>query len=292
MGFEDLPKDIQEWLGSEELTDKLVSLSDRYGLGYKPALIPRLIFNFVSKNVGGDKLAKTLAENLGTNNEKVGQLIKDLKENVLSSIKNSLSNIGVDVSSIELRGDVMKGPQNQAVAALPTIQTQSQVSAILPITTAKPTDERTTLLKPSISETPFILHNHEEELKPQVEAAPIETSPLRPMFYKAPTTSPLVEERVLESRPIAARLELGVETQPTPPAAPKMSRTPAQEVRQVNYSEFRTSLNNPFAGTPKPKENEQKPAQESAAGTDNKNESTKKPSVPDTNVVNLKDLPL
>lgn len=281
MALENLPKPIQDWLVSDQLTDVLIDLGERYGLNHAPTLLPGLVFRFVSKDIDGPGFYGALVTATGGNRAITEQLIRNIKESVFAPVTDSLRAASIDIDSI-----------GGAPIALQVDVPQKTVTSRQ---TTGPTPVQPTKLAPNLTdneEAPFVLHQHEEETKPQVEAMPVETSPLRPMFYKASTAPPPIEEKALESRPIAARLELGIETQPVQESAPRLSRTPREEIRQVNYSEFRTPLNNPFAGTPGPKENEQKPPPETVVGASSNDKPAKKPTVPDTNVVNLKDLPL
>jgi hypothetical protein len=280
LSIEELPEEVRRWISSDETTRTITALARAYRTPDSITVIPRLIFEVVTNRTSVTHLPETISKELGINQDEAKEATNKIIE-ALQPVAEVLKKVGVDLP-------VLPPPPATVSPTHPPLEPPTTAPA-------RPTkkQDNSGLLKPSVAETPFILHS-EEEIKPQIETAPIETSPLRPMFYKAPLTSQSTEEKPLESQPIAARLELGVETQPVAESAPKMSRTPREEVRQVNYSEFRTALNNPFSpfvGEFKQNEDkklEQKPATE----TDNKSNSTEKQSVPDTNVVNLKDLPL
>ncbi len=262
--WDELPDSLREAMFSDENADFLDNLCLVYKLGPRASSdLFTIISNVLHGFIRPSDFAKEIAGGLGLDPNISNRIASEVDAKIFAPIMADLETAYRPVG-----------------APTPTT-TPSGVGTVEPAQAATIKPKEDILLKPSVTETPFILHQHEEETKPQVEAAPVATSPLRPMFYKAPTTPPPVEEKALESRPIAARLELGVEVQPVQESAPKISRTPREEIRQVNYSELRTPLDNPFSGTPKPQENKKEDKQPA-----------KKPSVPDTNVVNLKDLPL
>jgi hypothetical protein len=299
MKFNDLPQNIQNWLDSENLSDALLGLTNHYNLGYKPAFIPGLVFKFVTGAMNGAMIYKAVLKEVADKNT-ADQLIKGIKNTALSPIKDLLLNIGVDINlsgveKTEYKDDANLVADGGLIGELPELPpglTVNPIHATAQTEHNNRAPEQTTLIKPTITEAPFILHNHnEEESKPRAEATPIDISPLRPMFYNAPFAPPQTEELAMRSRPITARLELGVETVEAQASAPKMSRTAREEVRQVNYSEFRTPLNDPFSASFMKPTGEKTTADQTTTTPPTENEPPKPP-IPNANVVNLKDLPV
>ncbi len=279
--WDNLPDSIRESLFSEENADFVDKLGEKYSLSPDAAAsLLKSTSNILHGFINPKDLASELTTIPGIKPEVANQIALAIDGKIFAPIRADLESIYKPLGStvIPVQQGLINKPQNVV-----------EVPDITSIPTPRPKE---TLLKPSVTGTPFILHN-EEETKPQIEAAPINASPLRPMFYKAPTNNlSETKERPMESRPIVAKLELGVETQPTQPAAPQMFRTPKEEVRQVNYSEFRTPLNNPFAGNPIKPADAKLAEPTSAPAQENKVPAPPKANVPNVNVVNLKDLPL
>jgi hypothetical protein len=205
-----------------------------------------------------EDLQAELSSITGIDNDVVVKICSDIKAKIFDPLEPELDSIYQPPIETSNNQDAATEPENPDSPAAPQ-QTPDSASATatptqVPIKTIDQSiqqpSEATANTVPEIpieAAAPFILHQHEEGgLEPVVRGATTPGSPVRPMFYKAPSSTPTTETNPLSSRPIKARLELGAQEEKEA-KGPSISRTKPTGTQRVNYSDFRTKLDDPFA---------------------------------------------
>ena len=298
--WDNLPQSLREAILSDDNENLINQLSEIYSLSPKAKQglildITNVLYGFIKQT----DIPQILADDLGLPIEIVNKIASEIIAKIFNPLKTDLESIYSPLSNNTSATTPLINTPTQNIQTNTSYPTniapttpQKSVQRIVISEAPKPAPkEETTLIKPSVNEAPFILHEHTDLRSEQVETPQIiNNSPLRPMFYKAPVFAPTTEEKAPQSKPITAKLELGIETPVAQNTAPKMAQTAHEEIRQVNYSQFKTSLNDPFAGNFKQTADTAESTPNITATIEN-NQATK-PAVPDTNIVNLKDIPL
>ncbi len=258
MRFEDLPKEIQDWVGSEKFTDSIIAIRNKYGFKTKFTVLPDAVFMLLTKEISPESLGGELMKNFETNDLAImGPLIDGFKQTALTPIKEPLLKWGVDIDLINLS----PAPEGQDEKAPPPLAApQFPKREAVPGPALKSS-------KPFIDSSPFIIHTEEE-----IKTAASQTSRrdlFRPSFYQ-----PGGIAEAESSEPVTARIETeGLSRDSGKPGNPLTARTATPEPRVVHYSDLKTPLD-PFG---------------KAVAEPVKEE--KKQEVHPDNVINLKDLP-
>lgn len=100
--IEKLPVAVWDWLVSSELTYSIINLNRRLGFdGVKIAVIPDLIMQLALKELPPEKLASSLAKELGLDSAKAAAMAKEIEEKMLHPIEVPLRNeLGIDIKKI------------------------------------------------------------------------------------------------------------------------------------------------------------------------------------------------
>ncbi len=219
----ELPTEALDWLGSDKVTGIVGDLNDGLGVSRNDrGILPSLIVDLINGSITVNDFKHELAERLQPESpEAVDRVYERVVNEIVSPISKYLSRPTKSTTPIT------EPPRST--------QESAGQSPNVPSPQGKEVKQ----------DKPFILHqNQEEEFQPRAEQVTLNT-PVRPLFYRAPNTSDNSNASPA-AEPVKARLELGVE-EPAPANKPRTSRTKRPSVRRVNYSEFRTKLDDPFS---------------------------------------------
>jgi len=271
-----VPKEIREWLGSEQTVEAVQALNDKYGfVGDQRKVIAQTLYKVQTKQLDPVSIKTALAKELDIGSEKVEPLVQEIKNQFLIPIGEQLRAYGISIGAPNEK--TPQQPATQSVARevsatpeTPTVPTQPtppiQHSQEVNPPQAHPQQESAIQVAPQTA-TPFVLHEHKEI--ESVSSGQEDHTLVRPTFYEekesqAPQTS---------FTP-TARLDIGSEEKQSAEGPPTI-KVGSEHAKVVHYS--RPTSNNPF---------------------DVKNQNTgpeikKNPEtrVDPSNVVNLKDLP-
>ncbi len=225
--WDELPSKIREALFSEDNYSLLEQFGAKYSLSEQELRdVSIVISNILHGFIRTEKLQDELSSIPGFKGGVVANITSDIKTQIFDPLEPELKTI--------------YKPATTAVTE------QSIDNA--PVAPKPPTSPQVVPETPTSNESPFMLHQHEEEeeLTPRVEEVRTVGSPIRPTFYKAPNSTPAKEADSLSSKPVKARLELGIQEDNRTRKAPRTKPKP-EGLRQVNYSELRTKLDDPFS---------------------------------------------
>ncbi|MCL4405460.1 MAG: hypothetical protein M1361_00695 [Patescibacteria group bacterium] len=259
-----LPEKILDALFSEQNSNLIDNLGIKYSLSTEvvesiSTVVRNVLYGFIRLADAPTELATATELDADT----ISKMYPEIKAGVFDPLEPELSSVYQPPSS--------EGPT-------PTAPTTSAAASQMP---QNPLLNTAPSPKPQQGQAPFILHQREgEEMEPRVEDVLTHTSPIRPVFYKAPNNAaPESEVESYKYEPVKARLELGIQQEKQRTEELATLKTKTEGLRHVNYSGLKTNLNDPFAArvdpVPEPSENGVK----NASGDNNSNAS-------------LRDLPL
>ncbi len=221
-----LPDDIREHLSSARTLSFMIGLSARLNIkGERQRIIPGLVRRLLARDLMPQDFLSELAIQLNISDSSAKIIVKEIEENVLHSIEDSLRDkADIDVALLhfgkEVSGELPKvadvSVAEPAAPALvikpkPVIDTERHIEAkIMP-----------PAAKPAAPSGPFMLHSEKDEIKPVAEA-----QRSRPTFS---IKIPITQKKYYSSAPmVKARIE-------TPPDdVVKGDNVPPRQARGIN----------------------------------------------------------
>ena len=208
-----------------------------------------------------EDLDDDIVKELGLNPKLAKDIYQKIKIKVLSPLANELN---------EAHGFHLTPPDPMQAAKVEQKQTnkpvgQNDTPQTQPAPQEQPTQQKTPKpepQKPTPQQGPAVIHEHESNKEDRAQSG-YPGGLVRPAFYQTPNSASSGEE----TNTPQARLEIGSH-QNTPQPTTKIGK---EDARVVHY-DTPDSPNNPFAGQEKTPKKESK-------------------EIPDSNIVNLKDLP-
>lgn len=256
--WDSLPDKLREALFSEENSDLIDQLGTTYSLSTET--LDKIIIgtsNVLHGFMHPEDLRTELSSITGVNSDVIVKICSDIKTKIFDPLEPELGSIYQPPAGISDKQNIVTKPGRLDSTTTPqqmpettntTIPTQAPVkTADQSIQQPSETIVNAAQETPTEAVVPFMLHRNEEEgSEPVIRGVITPSSPVRPMFYKAPSSTPTTETNPLSSRPIKARLELGAQEEKEA-KGPSISRTKPTGTQRVNYSDFRTKLDDPFA---------------------------------------------
>jgi hypothetical protein len=102
--FKNLPLEIKEWVGSDQVTYIISEVNKKLGMrnpfGNDIRVIPRLILRLAVKDLKPESFSNALQEELDLTPVRTQQAVQEIKERVLEPIKLPLLRWGVNINEI------------------------------------------------------------------------------------------------------------------------------------------------------------------------------------------------
>lgn len=260
---------LREFYFSEEGLNKVLVLVEKYHLSEeKIRILVELTGQVILGVINPDILSREIVDKAHVDQRVANDLASDIKIGVFSPIAHELNKkygfhlaMPDPVQAAEVQKQVQHPPSREEEAPPPKGGGVSKKPAPQPQPAPKPAPQQPKA--PPTPQGPAVIHQHEETQTEGESGYP--GGLVRPSFYEAPgSTSPADDSGATP----AARLEIG-----SAPNAPQPTTKIGKEDARVVHYDTPDAPENPFSGSQPPPQ--PKPKKE----------------VPNSNVVNLKDLP-
>ena len=176
--FASLPEEIKDWIGSSEVTDLIIDLSEDFELNEEQIpVVSRAIMRLVTQDLGPRDFISELTNQLQIDKDKAKSIAEKITSDVLSPIEEDLKKSGVDIGLI-IEYSRESAPQTPLQQTTPEVAPPEN----LPAPPQRP--------KPMLPDKPLILHQEED-----VESAGQENFSSKPSFrYTEPGAAQTEEQ--------------------------------------------------------------------------------------------------
>jgi hypothetical protein len=275
---------LRDYLSSEQSNDMLMDIAIANHLdNEKQMVLSSTVAHTIIGLLHPDDLAKELADRLRVEKRIADGLEKEIRIKILYPIAEDLRiTHGFHIEGAPTQ-KLTSQPTQQITASLPVLP---GIESVVVSQTPTPQKQEEIILKPHVQKeefpveplvSPLVLHEH-EDIETAHGATNYTDNLARPSFHVSENYGTRVGG--YEEPAPAARLELGAQVEPGAYVEPKTTRVGREEAKIVHYS-APDAQTDPFS---RMSESTARPVQDSTP-------QSPKPSVPQSNVVNLKDLP-
>jgi|GEM_PF-3828663 len=192
MKFSELPDKIKDWIASDKITYLIMALNEKIRLtGKQEEIIPRLVFNLVTKQFNPLNIKTALLRDLNVDSQKAEWIGAELKDKILKPIEKPLWDIGVDIQHITAgripaaqrktspaKPEVPPAPAGEATPVIPAstfITPAVKTPPARPVTPSNSVDLREKKITSSQNKKnnhPFILHRERPASPPNKTEIP------------------------------------------------------------------------------------------------------------------------